>query len=105
MTCQIQSLLDLFSRLFQLLQHFCMPALNALTLLVGRQEEHPAYKKLMRRWCGYLSGARCRLFAYGPADAAAIPKPPSLTSFKFKGFTVLVLAYPGYPEKEAVKWV
>ena len=20
-------------------------------------------------WCGYLSGARCRLFAYGPADA------------------------------------
>ena len=54
MTCQIQSLLDLFSRLFQLLQHFCMPALNALTLLVGRQEEHPAYKKLMRRWCGYL---------------------------------------------------
>jgi len=82
-----------------------LPALNALTLLVGRQEEHPAYKKLMRRWCGYLSGARCRLFAYGPADATAIPKPPSLTSFKFKGFTVLVLAYPGYPEKEAVKWV
>jgi len=29
----------------------------------------------MRCWCGYLSGARCRLFAYGPADAAAIPKP------------------------------
>jgi len=29
----------------------------------------------MRCWCGYLSGARCRLFAYGPADATAIPKP------------------------------
>ena len=28
----------------------------------------------MRCWCGYLSGARCRLFAYGPADATAIPK-------------------------------
>jgi len=23
-----------------------LPALNALTLLVGRQEEHPAYKKI-----------------------------------------------------------
>ena len=39
---------------------------SALTLLVGRQEGHPAYKKLS----GYLSGARCRL-AYGPADATA----------------------------------
>ena len=32
----------------------------------------------MRCWCGYLSGARCRLFAYGPADATAIPKPHHL---------------------------
>jgi len=37
-------------------------AFSALTLLVGRQEGHPAGKK--------LSGARCRL-AYGPADATA----------------------------------
>jgi len=37
-------------------------AFSALTLLVGRQEGHPA--------CGYLSGARCRL-AYDPADAIA----------------------------------
>jgi len=28
----------------------------------------------MRCWYGYLSGARCRLFAYGPADATAILK-------------------------------
>ena len=28
--------------------------------------------------CGYLSAARCRLFAYGPADATAIPKPHHL---------------------------
>ena len=28
----------------------------------------------MRCWCGYLSGARCTLFAYGPADATAIPE-------------------------------
>jgi len=32
----------------------------------------------MRCWCGYLSGARCRLFAYGPADATAFPKPHHL---------------------------
>jgi len=37
---------------------------------VGRQEEHPACKNwLIRCWCGYLSGMRCRLFAHGPADA------------------------------------
>jgi len=40
-------------------------AFSALTLLVGRQEGHPACKKH-----GYLSGAMCR-FAYGPADATA----------------------------------
>jgi len=51
----------------------------ALTLLVERQEEHLACKNwVMRCWCGYLSGARCRLFAYGPPDATAIPKPHHL---------------------------
>jgi len=49
-------------------------AFSALTLLAGRQEEHPACtNRVMRCWCGYLSGARCRLFSYGPADATAIP--------------------------------
>ena len=32
----------------------------------------------MTCWQGYLSGARCILFAYGPADATAIPKPHNL---------------------------
>ena len=44
-------------------------AFSALTLLVGRQEGHPACKKLsggVLAW--YLSGARCRL-AYGSADS------------------------------------
>ena len=51
-------------------------AFSALTLLVWWLKEHPACKNwLMRYWCGYPSGARCRLFAYGPADATAIPKP------------------------------
>jgi len=43
-------------------------AFSALTLLVGRQEGHPACKKnrVVRCW----SGVRCRL-ACGPADATA----------------------------------
>ena len=53
--------------------------LQCLRLLVGRQEGHLARKKwVMTCWCGYLSGVRCRLFAYGPADATAIPKPHQL---------------------------
>jgi len=46
-------------------------AFSALTLLVGRQEGHPACKKMsVGCWHGYLSGAR-RSLAYGPADANA----------------------------------
>ena len=76
-------------------------AFSALTLLAGRQEEHPACKNWLMRcwcgywrqeehpacknwvtrcWCGYLSGAKCRSFAYGPADAAASPNPIILKS-------------------------
>jgi len=41
-----------------------------LTLLVGRQEGHPACKKLSGGVLhGYQSGVRCRL-AYGPAIGA-----------------------------------
>ena len=49
---------------------FCLCAFSALTLLVGWQEGHPAWKNLVRCWRCYLSGARCRL-AYCPADATA----------------------------------
>jgi len=30
-------------------------------------------KWVLKYWRGYLSGARCKLFAYGPADATATP--------------------------------
>ena len=43
---------------------------SALTLLVGRQEGHPACKKLSGGVLAWLSVWRCRL-AYGPADATA----------------------------------
>jgi len=46
-------------------------AFSALTLLVGRQEGHPACKKPGQWGVGVvMSGARCRL-AYGPSDATA----------------------------------
>jgi len=60
----------------------------------------------MRGWFGYLSGARCKLFAYGPADATASKKPTiSCLILVQTGFTFLVPAYPDCPEKEAVKRV
>ena len=56
------------------IRHFSLCPL-ALTLLVGQQEGHPACKNwVVRYWHGYLSGARCKWFAYyGPADAIATP--------------------------------
>jgi len=47
-------------------------AFSALTLFVGRQEGHPACKNwVVRHLHGYLFGARCKWFPYGPADATA----------------------------------
>jgi len=49
-------------------------AFSALMLLVGRQEGHlPCRNWVVRYRHGYLSGARCKWFAYGPADAIATP--------------------------------
>ena len=78
-------------------------AFSALTLLVGRQEGHPACKKTEWWGDGYLSGARCRL-AYCPAD---VPLPLTVCCFcKIRiGFTFLVPAHPGSPGQQAVKRV
>jgi len=49
---------------------------SALIRLGVRKSMRPVKNEL---WgVGYLSGARCRLFAYGPADATPIPKPHHL---------------------------
>jgi len=78
-------------------------AFSAFTLLVGRQEGHPACKKTEWWGDGYLSGARCRL-AYCPAD---VPLPLTVSCFcKIRiGFTFLVPAHPGSPGQQAVKRV
>jgi len=66
-------------------------ALSALTLLVGRHEEHPA------------CDVRCKWFAYGPADATATPSSLSCFIKIQTDLTFLVPAYSGCPGKEAVE--
>jgi len=62
---------------------FVASAFSALTLLVRWHEGHPAYKNwVVWYWLCYLSGARCKWFAYGFADATATPS--SLAPVKSK---------------------
>ena len=77
-------------------------AFSALTLLVGRQEGHPACKK--------QSGAGMVICLERGADmhmAQLMPLPLTVScSSKIQiGCTFLVPAYPGCPGKEAVKWL
>jgi len=63
-------LLAFVDNTFFMAYKFC--TFSALTLLVGWQEGHPACKDwVVRYWHSYLSGARCKWFAYGPADDTA----------------------------------
>ena len=80
-----------------------LSAFSALTLLVGWQKGHLACKNwVVRYWHGYLSGVRCKWFAYVPADATAGPS--SLAPLKSRWFTYLVLAYLGCPGKRLLNW-
>jgi len=78
-------------------------AFSALTLLVGRQEGHPACKKR-------VMGAGVVICLERGADlhiAQLMPLPLTVSCFgKIQiGFTFRVLAHPGSPGKRAVKWV
>jgi len=55
----------------QALKAFSACAFSALMLLVGRQEGHPAYKKLSGGELAWLSVWSKVQIAYGPADATA----------------------------------
>ena len=58
----------------------------------------------MRCGCGYLPAAMCRLFAYGPADATAIPEPHRLLPHLHPDWFYLSgTSLPGCPGKQAVK--
>ena len=78
-------------------------AFSALTLLVGRQEGHPACKKLsggVLAWLSVWSKVQTCM-------SQLMPLPLTIHCFsKIQiGFTFLVLAHPGSPGKRAVKRV
>jgi len=77
---------------------------NALTLLVGRQEGHPACKKL--EWWGTGMVICLERDAHlHTAQLMALPLTVSCSSKTQIGFTFLVPAHPGSPGKRAVKRV
>ena len=57
-----------------------MPSVLWHCWLGGRKGIRPIKNWVMRYWSGYLFAARCKWFAYGPADATAISS--SLASVK-----------------------
>ena len=79
-------------------------AFSALTLLVGRQEGHPACKKLSG---GVLAWLSCLERGADLHTAQLMPLPLTVSCFgKIPiGFIVLVLAHPGSPGKRAIKRV
>ena len=79
-------------------------AFSALTLLVGRQEGHPARKKT--EWWG-AGVVICRERGADLHMAQLMPLPLTVSCFsKIQiGFTFLVPAHPGSPGKGAVKLV
>jgi len=98
------------SRTLQTVQHisetFCLQllAFSALTLLVGRQEGHPAVKKI--EWWG-AGMVVCLELGADLHMAQLMPLPLTVSCFsKIQiGCTFLVPAHPGSPGKRAVKRV
>jgi len=50
---------------------------------------------VVRYWCGYLSGGRCKSFACGPADATATPS--SLAPVKPRMVYLSGIGLPRFP--------
>ena len=75
--------------------------LSALTLLVGRQEGHPACKKVSGEVLAWLSvWSEVQMIAHGPADATATPS--SLAPVKSRMVYLSGAGLPGCPGKEAI---
>ena len=85
--------------------HVTYRAFSALTLLVGRQEGHPACKKLS---CGVLAWLGLSVWSEMQTLMAQLMPLPLTVSFFSKiqiGFTFLVPAHLGSPGQRAVKRV
>ena len=81
-----------------------MLAFSALTLLVGRQEGHPACKKNFEWWGAGMVICLERDADLHMAQLMPLPLTASCSSKIQIGFIFLVPAYPGSPGKKAVKW-
>ena len=79
-------------------------AFSALTLLVGRQEGHPACKKT-EWWCGGVVICLERGADLHMAQLMPLPLTVSCFSKIQIGFTFLVLAHLGSPGQRAIKRV
>jgi len=75
-----------------------------LTLLVGRQEGHPACRKT-EQWGAGMVVCLERDANLHIAQLMPLPFTVSCSSKIQIGFTFLVSAYPDCPGKEAVKWL
>jgi len=80
-------------------------AFSALTLLVGRQEEHPACKKLGEWWGAGVVICLERGADLHMAQLMPLPLTDSCFSKIQFGFAFLVPAHQGSPGKRAVKRV
>ena len=58
----------------EIVRQYCLQCFDTVCWTSGRASGSQK-NCVMRCWCGDLSGARCILFADGPADDTAIPKP------------------------------
>ena len=90
--------------LFTYLLNYLFTVFSALSLLVGQQEGHAAWKKT-ERWGAGLVICLERVSDLLMAQLMPLPLAVSCFSKIEIGFTFLVLAHPGSPGKMAVNRV
>jgi len=84
-----------------LLVSVTLPSVLWCCWLGSRKGIRPVKIWVLRYWRGYLSGARCEWFAYGPADATATPS--SLAPVKSRMVYFSGAGLPRLSWKKAVK--
>jgi len=81
------------------------PAFNALTMLVGHQEDHSACKRLSDQVLAWLSvWSEVQMICIWSSQCNCLPFLSYFTKIQI-GLAFLVPAYPGDLGKEAIKWV
>jgi len=80
-----------------------VPSVHWHCWLGGRKSIRPVKNWVMRCLHGYLSGAKCKWFAYGPADATATPS--FLASLKSRMIYLSGAGLLRLSQKKVVKWV